>query len=129
MRMRGRAFALGGERFESAIAVGIRVAHENDFTFDVDALLAEKFVVFGIAAVGVDERSGHFAGGGHAAPRRTDAFVLQVRIAGNGQFAQDGAVVNGRNHFQRSEFWIAAVDVVAADDDVFETFLRHWSAM
>src|SRR4029077_18883545 len=51
----GRAFALGGERFESTIAVGIRVTHQDDFAFDVDALLAEKFVVFGIAAVGVDE--------------------------------------------------------------------------
>src|SRR5207302_7808649 len=33
---RGGAFALGGERFESAIAVGIGVAHENNFAFDAD---------------------------------------------------------------------------------------------
>ena len=97
---RGRAFALGGERFEAAIAVGIRVADENNFAFDVDALLAQKFVVFGIAAVGVDERRRHLAGRRHAAPRRTDALVFHVGIAGDGQFAESGAVMNGRNHLQ-----------------------------
>src|SRR4029077_18692001 len=55
---RGGTFALGGERFESAIAIGIRVAHEDDFVFDADAVLAQQIVVFGIAAVGVDDRRG-----------------------------------------------------------------------
>ena len=118
----GRAFALGGERLETAIAVGIRVAHEHYLAFDVDALLAEQIVVFGIAAVSVDERGSDLAGRGHATPCGADAFVLQARIAGDGQLAQDGAVMNGRNHFKRSGFWIAAVNVVAADDDVFEAF-------
>ena len=36
----GRAFALGGERFESTIAVGVGVANQDDFTFNVDTLLA-----------------------------------------------------------------------------------------
>ena len=119
----GSAFALGGERFEAAVAVGIRVAHEHDLAFDVDALLAQKGVVFGIAAVGVDERGGNFTGGGHAAPRRAYAFVLHVGIAGDGQFAQEGAVMHGRGHFQEGTLGIAAVDVVAADDDVFEAFV------
>src|ERR1039457_658645 len=30
--------------------------------------------------------------------------------------------MNGRDHFERCELWIAAVDVVAADDDIFEAF-------
>ena len=119
----GRAFTFGGERFESAIAVGIGIADEDDFTFHVDALLAQKIVIFGIAAVGVDQRSGDFSGGRHAAPRRADAFVFQVRIAGDGHFPQHGAIVNGRDHFERSEFWIASVNVVAADDDIIEAFL------
>src|SRR5258708_34854547 len=75
-----------------------------------------------MAAVGVDEWSRHFAGGGHAAPRGAYAFLLHVRIAGDGQFAQDGPVVYGRGHFQKGALGIAAVDVVAADDYVFETF-------
>jgi len=80
----GCAFALGGEGFESAIAVRIGVADEDDFAFDVDALFAEKIIVFGIAAVGIDERGCDLAGGGHAAPRRADCFVFQVGIAGTG---------------------------------------------
>ena len=31
--------------------------------------------------------------------------------------------MRGRNHFQRSEFWIRTVDVVAADDHVFDSFV------
>jgi hypothetical protein len=119
----GSAFALGGEGFESAIAVRIRVADEDDFAFDVDALFAEKIVVFGIAAVGIDERGCDLAGGGHAAPCRADTFVFHVRVAGDGHFAQAGAIVDGCDHFERSELGIAAVNIVAADDDVIEAFV------
>ncbi len=31
--------------------------------------------------------------------------------------------MHGRRHFQRSELWIGAIDVVAADDDIFQPFL------
>ena len=65
---RGRAFALRGERFESAIAVGIGVAHEDDLAFDADAVFAQQIVVLGIAAVGVDDGRGNFSGDGHADP-------------------------------------------------------------
>ena len=119
----GGAFALGGERFESAIAVRIGIADEDDFAFDVDALLAQQVVVFGIAAVRVDQRGGHFAGGGHAAPGGADVFVFGVGVAEDGQFAQEGAVVNRRDHFQKGGFGIAAVNVVAADDDILEPFV------
>src|SRR6202041_672822 len=91
----GCAFAFGGERFESAVTVGIRVADEDNFTFDVDTLLAEKFVIFGIAAVSVDEWRGYFARSGHTAPRQTDALVLHVRVSGDGQLAEAGAVMHG----------------------------------
>src|ERR1019366_8098827 len=60
---------------------------------------------------------------GQAAPRRTDAFVLHVRIAGDGHLAQAGAVVYGGDHFQKGALGIAAIDVVAADDDVFQAFV------
>src|ERR1700693_3774713 len=73
--------------------------------------------------MGVDKRSRYFAGGRHSTPGRADAFVLQVRIGGDGQFAQNGAVMNGRDHFERSELWIAAVDIIAADEDVLQSFL------
>src|SRR5580692_7577085 len=73
--------------------------------------------------MGVDQRSRYFARGRHSTPGRADAFVLQVRIAGDGQFAQNGAVMNGRDHFERSELWIGTVDVVATDDNVLQPFL------
>ena len=114
----GCAFTFGCERFESAIAVGIRVAHQHDLALDVDALLTEKFVVLGIAAVCIDQRCRHFSGSGHAAPRRAYALVLHVRIAGDRHLSQAGSVMHGRDHFQKSELWIAAVDIVAADDDL-----------
>ena len=31
--------------------------------------------------------------------------------------------MNGRDHLERCEFWIGAVDVIAANDDIFEAFL------
>src|ERR1700675_4201955 len=73
--------------------------------------------------MGVDKRSRYFAGGRHSTPGRADAFVLQVRIAGDGQLAQNGAVMNGCDHFERSELWIGTVDIVAADNHVLQPFL------
>ena len=67
---RGRAFALRGERFESAIAVRIRVAHEDDLAFHIDAVLAQQIVVVRIAAVGVDHGRGDLAGDRHAESTR-----------------------------------------------------------
>ena len=37
--------------------------------------------------------------------------------------------MRGCDHFERREFWIGAVDVVAADDDVFEALLLPFVAM
>ena len=73
--------------------------------------------------MGVDKRSRYFAGGRHSTPGRADALVLQVRIAGDGQFAQNGAVMNWRDHFKRSKLWIRTVDIVATDDNVLQPFL------
>src|ERR1700722_8674698 len=73
--------------------------------------------------MGVDKRSGYFARSRHSTPGRADAFVVQVRIAGDGQFAQNGAVMNGCNHFERSELCIGTVDIVATDDHVLQPFL------
>ena len=36
--------------------------------------------------------------------------------------------MRGRDHFERGGFWIRAVDVVAADDDVFESLLLPFVA-
>src|SRR5262249_32910393 len=70
------AFALRGERFESAITVGIRVAHEDDLALYADAVFAQQIVVFRIAAVRVDDGSGDFSGDGHAGPRAGDCWIL-----------------------------------------------------
>ena len=86
---RGRAFALRGERFESAIAVGIGVAHEDDFAFDADAVLAQQIVVLGIAAVGVDDGRGDFAGDGHAEPGAADGGIFRVGIGVDRSLAQE----------------------------------------
>ena len=59
----GRTFPLSGERFEAAITIGIRVADQHDLAFDVDSILAQQFVVIGIAAMGVNNRRGDLAGG------------------------------------------------------------------
>ena len=124
----GGAFALGGERFESAIAVGIGVAHEDDFVFDADAVLTEQIVVFGIAAVGVDDGRGHFAGDRHAEPGAADSGIFRVVIAGERGFAETGLIMGGGDHFERGGFGIGAVHVVAADDDVFEALLSPFVA-
>jgi len=49
------AFTLRGERLEAAIAVGIRIADESDFAFHADAIFPKEIVIFGIAAVRVDD--------------------------------------------------------------------------
>src|SRR5258708_17379279 len=56
-----RALLLRSKRLESTIAVRIRVAHEHDLAFDVDALLAQQSIVVGIAAVRVDNWGGGVA--------------------------------------------------------------------
>ena len=56
-------------------------------------------------------------------PGAADGGILRVGIAGERRFAQRGLVVRGRDHFQRCALRIRAVDVVAADDDVFESLL------
>ena len=58
---RGGSQAFGGERFESAIAVGIGISHQHDFPAHIDAVLAQVVVVFRIAAVRVDDRRGNFS--------------------------------------------------------------------
>ncbi len=119
----GRAFALGGERFESAIAVRIGIAHEDDFIFDADAVLAQQIVVFGIAAVGVDDGRGHVAGDGHAEPCAADGGIFRVGIGIQRSFAERGLIVDWSDHFERGRLGIGAVNVVAADDDVVEALL------
>ena len=49
--------------------------------------------------------------------------ILRVRVGGERSLAQKGLIVRGRDHLERGGFWICAVDVVAADDDVFESLL------
>ena len=58
----GRAFTLGGERLEAAIAVRIRIADENDLAFHADVISPQEIVIFRIAAVCVDHFGGHVAG-------------------------------------------------------------------
>ena len=120
---RGRALALGGERFESAIAVGIRIADEDDLAFDADAVLAQQLVIFRIAAVRVDDGRSDVSGDRHAQPRAADRGILRVIVAGKRRFAENGLIVRGSDHLQRCALGIGAVDVVAMDDDVFEALL------
>src|ERR1700722_4252391 len=124
----GGAFALRGERFESTIAIGVGIAHQNYFSFDADAVLAQHFVVFGIAAVGVDHWRGHVTGDRHAEPCAADGGVFRVVVAGERGFAQRRLIVHGRRHLQKGTFGIGAVDVVLADDDVFEPLLLPFIA-
>ncbi len=101
----GRAFALRGEGFESAIAVGIRVADEHDLAFDADAVLAEQVVVFGIAAVRVDDGSGDFSGDRHADPGAGYGGIFRVIVAGEWGFAKQardsalGAIISSEADF------------------------------
>ena len=75
---RRRAFALGGQRLESAVAVRVRVADDDDLPFRIDAVLAEHVVVGRIAAVGVDHRRGDVARGGERQPRTADVALRRI---------------------------------------------------
>ncbi len=120
----GYAHALRRERLESAVAVRIRVADEHDLALHVDALLAQQFVVFRIAAVGVYHWRRYFAAAGEADPCRRDIGIRSVGIDLVWLFAQDCAVYffgatissDGRDR-PRSQH------VVLPDDDVFQPLL------
>ena len=87
-KQRGSAFPLGGERLEPAIAVGIRIAHENDFAFYADAVLPEELVIFWISAVRVDDFGGDLARSGITEVGAGDRGIFRIRISLVGIFAE-----------------------------------------
>jgi len=78
----GRAFPFGGERLEAAIAVGIRIADENDLALYADTVFPKKIVVFGIAAVRVDDFGADVARCGIAKVRAGDGGVSREMLRG-----------------------------------------------
>src|SRR3984957_16179426 len=92
--------AFGGERFESAVAVGIGIADQNNFAADVDAVLAEVVVIFRIAAVGVDDGSSDFSRRGISEVGAVRFGIFGVGIGVVGIFPQSGDVALGLDHFE-----------------------------
>ena len=79
----GCTFVLCGERFESAITVGIGVTDEYDLAFYADAVLAEQIIIFGISAVRVNEGCGDFSGDRHAEPGSGNGGIVGIVVAGD----------------------------------------------
>src|SRR5207253_5024005 len=48
-------FALRGQRLKPAIAIRIRISHQDNFPFDADAVLTQQIVIFRVSAVRVDD--------------------------------------------------------------------------
>src|SRR3954467_790452 len=87
------ALALGSERLESTVAVRIRVAHKHDLAPYIDSVLAQQFVIFGIAAVRVDNRRRDITREGHSGPRGTDLRIFRIGIHVVRLFPQRSAVM------------------------------------
>ncbi len=117
---RRRALAFGGERLEAAVAVGIRVADDDDLARRIDAVLAQQRVVGRVAAVGVDDRRGHVARRREGRPGAADRRLRRVRILGVGVLAQRRHVVARRHHFDLDAPRVRRQHVVTADGHVFE---------
>src|SRR5581483_9210173 len=120
---RGCAFALGGERLESAITVRIRVTHQHDLAFHVDAIFAKLGIVFGVAAVGVDHGRRNLAGNRHTRPGGTYTRILRVRVIFVRPLNERCAITNGSHHFQECALRRRAVDVVLSNHDIFQSLL------
>ena len=55
------------------------------------------------------------------------AGFFESGSASSAALAQGRLIVNGRDHFERGGFRIGAVNIVAADDDVFEPLLAPFA--
>src|SRR5208282_2842735 len=117
------AETLRGEGLEAAIAVGIRVADEDDFAAHVDAVFTEHLVVLGVAAVGVDDRGGELAGSGESHVGGGDGGILRVGVGVVGVFAEAGAIGDGRDHLQLGGLGAGVPDVISAEHDLVPTLL------
>src|SRR5581483_3154493 len=82
------ALSLCGKRLESTVAIGIRVADQNDLAFHLNAVLAQQVVIFGISAMRVHHGSSDLAGNRHPCPRWTHRRVLSVVVHCIGFLAQ-----------------------------------------
>jgi hypothetical protein len=67
-----------------------------------------------------DGRS-HVAGDRHSQPGCADRRIFRIGIGSDGRFAEQRLVVDGRDHLQRRALGISSVNVVTADDYVFES--------
>ncbi len=118
-----RAFALRRQRFESAVAVGIRIANQHNFPFDVNAALAQQIIIFGIPAVRVDHFRRDIARRRVSKVSSVDGGILCIRIRFDGVFAQRRHVAHRRGHFQRNTARTRMQNVVAPQRHVFPTLL------
>src|SRR5882762_1319243 len=119
----GSALAFGSERLEAAITVGIRVADKNDLAFHADAVISKKIVIFGIAAVRVDDFGSDVAGCGIAKIRTGDGGILRVQVGVVRVFAQGRRERDRRGHFKRDAARARVQNIVAAERNVFPSLL------
>jgi len=120
---RRRAFAFGGQRFEAAIAVRIRVANKNNLALHVDAVFAQKFVVFGIAAMRIHDRRVDFARSRQPRVGRLHARIFRIGINVVSVFAKARFVFNRRGHLDGHFAGKSVEHIVASKRDVFPTLL------
>src|SRR5258706_449764 len=64
-----------------------------------------------------------FAPGTEAQPGVCGRGILRGIVAGERRLAEKGLIVRGLDHLEGRALGIGAVDVVAMDDDVFESLL------
>ena len=117
------AFAFRRQRFEPTIAVRIRIAHQDDFPFDADAVFAQQIIVFRIPAVRVDHFRRDVARSRISKVCTGNRGILRVWIRVNRIFAQRRRVMRRRGHFQRNAARARMQNFVASQRHIFPALL------
>ena len=117
------AALLSGQRLESTVAVGHRVAHQRDLAAHVNPARREPVVLGRVAAAGVDDRRGDVARGRVGVVRKTGFLDadLRVRITRNRVLAHRRAPCFRRRQLHGHFFGPRQEHFVGGDRDLVES--------